>query len=298
LGAITHETSHWGTPEQEALFRAEFAAGSCVPRLHGTSIKTFRYDTGRYPLAELLVDDLVQKGFLKPADRARFGGLTQLHRFLPDHLMALDHSELNEVSRAFYETSPAFVDAYRRLIREVITCDVVQMDCVFQRTPTIRFHFPQQEGFLWKPRFHTDVMLGHPPQEINIWLPLCQTRGTSSMRMAPLEPSLELLGRVGLDFEKFAQAVQVEDELQRACHAVSAPVELSYGEFIAFDPRCLHATQNNDTDQTRVSLDFRVMPVSDYAAMRLPYRGTGRLKKSFTRGAYYDEDTALGSGGE
>jgi hypothetical protein len=298
MGVITHHTSRWDTPDQEAVFRAEFAAGSRIPRLHGASIKTFRFDTARYPLADLLVEVLVRKGFLAAADRARLEDLTQLHRFLPADLMVLDDGELNEASRAFYETSPSFVEAYQRLIRDIITVEVVRGDCVFQRTPTIRFHFPHQAGFLWKPRFHTDVMLGHPPQEMNIWLPLCRTRGTSSMRIAPLEPSLRLLGRVGFDFESFAHAVQVDDQVQRECHEASASVELSYGEFIAFDPRCLHATQDNDTDQTRVSLDFRVMPVEDYAELRLPYRGTGRLHMPFTRGAYYHEDTALAPRGQ
>jgi ectoine hydroxylase-related dioxygenase (phytanoyl-CoA dioxygenase family) len=261
--------------------------------LHGQSIKTFRYDTQRYPLAELLTDMLVAKGFLRTADRAALGDLTQLHRFLPAAVTALDTAELNEISRAFYETSPAFTACYQRLIADVLTRDVVRGDCLFQRTPTIRFHFPNQEGFVWQPRFHSDVMLGHPPQEINIWLPLCRTRGASSMRIAPLEPSVEFLTSRDLDFESFARDVQVDPALQQRCQAASAPVELSYGEFIAFDPRCLHATQYNDTDLTRISLDFRVIATEDYDAIRLPYRGTGRLRMPFKRGAYYHEATAL-----
>jgi hypothetical protein len=290
---VTHETVRWETPEQAAAFRADFAAGSRLPRLHGQSIKTFRFDIQRYPLAALLTDVLVEKGFLAPAEGQRLGDLTELHRFLPASVMALDTGELNGISRACYETSPSFIACYRDLIADVLTADVVHGDCLFQATPTIRFHFPRQEGFAWQPRFHSDVMLGHPPQEINVWLPLCRTRGASSMRITPLEPSIALLTACDFDFERFAQGVQVDPALQQRCQAESAPVELSYGEFIAFDPRCLHATQYNDSDMTRISLDFRVIATEDYDAIRLPYRGTGRLRMPFKRGAYYHADTAL-----
>ncbi len=117
------------------------------------------------------------------------------------------------------------------------------------------------------------------------------------MRIAPLEPSLELLTAFDFDYARLARSGQDDPDIRRRFHAASAPVELDYGECILFDPRCLHAPQYNVTELTRVSLDFRVIPVEDYEAMRLPYRGTGRRRMPFARGAYYDEDSALTAGG-
>jgi hypothetical protein len=293
MPGVSHPTLRWETPEEDALFRADFAAGSRINGLQGASVKTYRFDTVEYQFAERLTELLVEKGFLSAADAKQMGDLTQLHRYLAPAVTVLDSGAMDDISRAFFETSPGFVDTYQRLIRDVVATEVTQADCLFQRAPTIRFSFPHQQGFTWKPRFHTDVMLGHPPQGVNLWLPVCRTKGTSGMCLAPLEPSLALLDAVDLDFARFAHNVQVDPEALRQCYKVSAPVELNYGEFIAFDPRCLHAPQHNETDITRISLDFRVIGVEDHATMRLLYRGTGRRRMPFTRGGYYHEDSAL-----
>ncbi len=295
MPGVSMPTSRWDDPQQAATYRAEVAAGSRIVRVQGTPIKTYGFSTTRYPLADLVIGLLTEKGFLSAADAGRLGDLTQLHRFLPRDAMAVDRSDTNAVSRAFFDTSPAFEDAYRRLIRDVVVGEVVHADCLFQRTPTMRFHFPHQDGCTWHPRVHTDLMLGHPPQEINLWLPLGRTEGTSAMRLASLEPSLALLEAIDFDYDRLAQAGQNDADFRRRWNDVSAPVELAYGEFIAFDPRCIHATQYNVSPLTRVSLDFRVIPVEDYETMRLPYRGTGRRRMAFARGAYYHEESALGA---
>jgi hypothetical protein len=293
MPGVSQPTSRWEDPEHDAIYRAECAAGSRILRVQGGAIKTHRFDTAEYPLAELVIGLLVEKGFLTAAAAHGLGDLTQLHRFLPRAAMAVDRSEVNDVSRAFFDTSPAFVDTYQQLIQNVIVSDIVGVDCLFQRTPTMRFHFPHQDGWEWHPRVHNDLMLGHPPQEINIWLPLGRTQGTSAMRIAPLEPSLVLLEAVDFDYARLARSAQDDPDFRRRYHDVSAPVELAYGEFIVFDPRCIHATQYNVSDLTRVSLDFRLIPVEDYEATRLPYRGTGRRRMPFKRGAYYHEESAL-----
>ena len=68
------------------------------------------------------------------------------------------------------------------------------------------------------------------------------------------------------------------------------PVELDPGQFIAFDPRCLHGTQYNDTLSTRISIDVRVLAVETYKNMKRHYRGTGRRQLSFVPGQYFNSD--------
>ncbi|MBI3513136.1 MAG: hypothetical protein HY060_03590 [Proteobacteria bacterium] len=296
MPGVSQPTSRWEDPAEDAIYRAELAAGSRILRLQDRSVETYRFDPAPYRLAELITELLVEKGFLTAAAAERLDDLTQLHRFLPRTAMTLDTSEVNDVSRSFFDTSPAFEDAYRRWIRDAVVRGVVHADCLFQRAPTIRFHFPHQDGCFWHPRIHNDLMLGHPPQEINVWLPLARTRETSGMRIAPLEPSLALLEAFDHDYARMARSGQDDPDFRRRFQDVSAPVELNYGEFILFEPRCLHAPQYNVTELTRVSLDFRIIPVEDYEAMQLPYRGTGRRRMPFARGAYYDELSALGVG--
>jgi hypothetical protein len=292
MPGVSMPTSRWDDPQEAAIYKAELAAGSRIIAVQGKPVRTHRFDTAAYPLAQIVIGLLVEKGFLSAADARRMGDLTQLHHFVPRAVQALDANETNEVSRAFFDTSPAFTDAYERLINDVLVEQVVHADCLFQRTPTMRFHFPHQDGCFWHPRIHNDLMLGHPPQEINVWLPLGRTEGTSGMRLADLEPSVALAEELDNDWARLARAGQHDPEFRRRYNAASAPVELAYGEFVVFDPRCIHATSYNVSDLTRVSLDFRIIPVEDYDAMRLPYRGTGKRRMPFARGDYYHDQSA------
>ena len=43
----------------------------------------------------------------------------------------------------------------------------------------------------------------------------------------------------------------------------SNPLNMDYGEYIFFDPRCLHCTQYNDTEITRISMDIRIITESN-----------------------------------
>lgn len=282
----THTTVQLADGREEA-FRAEFAAGSRLAGEPGGQ-RICRYDTHRFPFAEHMRRLLVDKGLVTAEAVAGLSRLEDLHRIMRPADMALDESELNAASRAFYDTDVAFVETYEAFLRDVVGPDVVGNAFLFQATPTIRFHFPNEQGFDWNPRFHTDIMLGHPPQEINLWLPVCGAAGTASMCIIDMQDGIQLIESLDLDFARLAHDAQNDATLAARLAAVARPVELAYGEFLAFDPRCLHATQFNTTGWTRISLDFRVVPLGDYNRMRVTYRGTGRRRMLFRQGHYYD----------
>ena len=284
---ITHQTIERSSSANH-LFREEFARGSQLSRAP-QGRNALSYDTARYPFAKHVARLLVDKELTDETTLANLGSLGRLHEVLDREFTSLDDGELNAASRMFYDTDAAFVETYEAFLKNVVRDKVVGDDFLFQTTPTIRFHFPNEEGFDWNPRMHTDIMLGHPPQEINIWLPVCGASGTASMCIADMVPSIEMIEEFDYDFAQFATAVQESDTVAARCASMSKPVELEYGEFLVFDPRCLHATQFNQSDVTRISFDFRVLPLEDYERIQFPYRGTGRRRLEFKRGSYYDE---------
>lgn len=289
----THNAVAFDAAERER-FVAEFGRGG-LGRTWPDGIRYLEYDVSRYPFARHVRRMLVAKGLLTTAQEAALPALEDLHRVLPAEVMNLDASEINEVSRRFYEQDREFLDTYERFYRDEIRATVTEgRHFLFQSTPTIRFHFPNQKGFNWSPRFHTDVMLGHPPQEVNLWVPVTRTFESNTMRLAGLADSLRILEGVGLDFREFARRVQEDPAMQADCHAASGPVTLDDGRYVAFDSRCLHATQENKTDSTRISLDFRVLPLEDYRGLTVTYRGTGRRQMLFQQGHYYDARTSEG----
>lgn len=280
------------TPDEMQRFRDDFADGSWVGSQYPEGSTVLGYDTAAFPFAGRLSDLLVAKGIVTREALEGIPGLEYLHTLLPDSMKDLDVNEVNETTRRFYEQDEAFLAVYHAFIKDF--CDrFLATECVVQRTPTIRFHFPHQRGFNWAPRYHTDLMLGHPPQEVNLWIPLVDVHGSNSLRMAPLAPSLDILHRYDLDFHAFAVDVQHNGALKAELERISWSLDLKYGEYALFDSRALHACQYNTTETTRISIDVRVIPTDRFARRRVAYKGTGRLQMPFEQGNYYDSRTSV-----
>jgi hypothetical protein len=85
---------------------------------------------------------------------------------------------------------------------------------------------------------HCDGDYGHQPAELNFWLPFCDVGGNNSLYCETA------VGRA--DF---------------------APFRCRLGQVVQFwGNRLQHFTVDNDTERTRVSLDFRVVRGCDYDA--------------------------------
>ena len=65
---------------------------------------------------------------------------------------------------------------------------------------------------------------------------------------------------------------------------------MKFGEFIIFDPKCLHCTQYNTTDNTRISMDIRIMLENNFAKYSREYKTTGRKKMPFMPGHYFSTE--------
>lgn len=288
-GSLGHYgiTVRFDTEREQRLFIEEIRSTKLMQSRFGSGHHVARFDTRLLGFAGEMKRLLVEKNIVQSA---RLDGLPleRLHEVLSESQKALDESELNAVSKAFYETGERFLELYRRLIRDVVG-PLFGEDLYFQATPTLRFQFPGQKGFNWRPRIHSDIMLGHPPAEVNIWLPFTRAFGTNTMLIASLEDSSAILESLGYDFATFALRVQKDEAFWQACAKKMHPAELEYGELLLFDPRCLHATQNNDTDSTRISMDVRVILRRQFEKLPLEYRGTGRRRMLFAPGHYYDE---------
>ena len=66
--------------------------------------------------------------------------------------------------------------------------------------------------------------------------------------------------------------------------------EVELRDFIIFDPRCLHCTQYNDTKDTRISMDIRIIMKSELKKYSRAYKTTGRKKMPFMPGHYFSKE--------
>lgn len=269
-------------PKDEAVFRAGLEDESYVQKHFPPGQMTFDYDIMAYPFRAAIKDALVANGFI-PAEAE----LENIHEYLSPEDMKVDGNQINRVTAFFYDTPPAFLDAYHAFMRNYVAKEIIHEPFYFQRTPTIRFHFPNADGMDAVERFHIDSILGHPPQEVNLWVPMTDAGRHQSFVLGNLDGSLEILQRCEFDLRKFAESLYGDDGFQSDCRKLCSPVETKYGECLLFDSRCLHSAVVNESGTTRVSIDVRVLRVSDFEAIPFEYKGTGRTKVSFTPGHYY-----------
>lgn len=133
----------------------------------------------------------------------------------------------------FYRSFEQLRDLYRAFVQEVAGRVIAETFC-FQRVPTFRVHLP---GNVAVGEFHSDGQYNHPEGEINFWVPLTEAWGSNTVwiERAPMEGGY-----------------------------APAP-HLRPGQFLVFDAvRWRHGNVENDTGSTRVSFDFRCIPLSQY----------------------------------
>ena len=243
---------------------------------------------------------LCEKGFLRSPQP-----LHLLHEVLPPEDTRLDENYLNAVTRAFYVQDPPLLSAYYDFLR-ALRREVIREDFVFQRSPIVRFHFPspfpgklRTESGLGLQQ-HSDTLGGHPFELLQGWLPLCDCEGSAALHVSTRDDGIAILShflrsiggdealyRHGLD--AFYRERDRDLDLQRRIVESCRPVLMKRGEVLLFDPRCVHGGVENRSQQTRVSVDFRLMPCSVYEAL-LSQPNAGDLGR-FLRGEVFHSAT-------
>ena len=142
------------------------------------------------------------------------------------------HDQDSDDHSIFYREYDSVRGLYDRFLREWIL-PLYGEDLAVQRVPTFRVHRP---GGVAVSSFHTDAQYNHQPATMNYWLPLTRAFGTNSM--------------------------WIEDAAGTDTYS---PAVVSPGEVFRFDAvNNRHGNYPNETDVSRVSFDFRAMPLRDF----------------------------------
>jgi hypothetical protein len=199
---------------------------------------TLRYDPSEYPLLDAFCDLVGERHLATVHERWRAHDRGQSH--LEEKRALLAPLAVPSAKR------DAFEEVYDRLVREVVLPAIAErqrkhLDAAETCTRQYLYAaFPcarvQQPSRFHTIRCHVDAMYGHGPCSVNCWLPLTalDARGLNSLHVES-EPGAE-------DFR---------------------PIRARVGEIRVFDgSACAHYTVANESDETSVSLDFRVVPRS------------------------------------
>ncbi|WP_424530084.1 hypothetical protein ACOZ38_10920 [Sphaerisporangium viridialbum] len=165
--------------------------------------------------------------------------LAKLRADVPIDVLTVETDQATDFHAKFYDAfEPSIRTLYREFIASIVP-DVLKTDeFCFQRVPTFRIHLP---GNVAVGEFHTDGDYNHGDGEINFWVPFTPAWGSNS--------------------------VWIEDELGSAKYE---PVTLNPGQALVFDAvNWSHGNVVNETGHTRVSFDFRCIPLKNYTASTL-----------------------------
>jgi hypothetical protein len=125
-----------------------------------------------------------------------------------------------------------FYDVYIKFIEEQIK-PLFDEPIIYQKIPSFRVQLPNNVGVA---AFHRDREYSHSTHEVNIFMPMTRAVGNNT--------------------------IWVESEEDKGDYA---PINTTVGEFVKWNGANLkHGNKINDTGNTRVSFDFRVMPLSKY----------------------------------
>ena len=284
------KTIVFSSEEDRKLFFNDYSSSSIAQDIFHSWMHQGKYNVLDIKFKENIIYELLKKDFVTERDFSDHDfKLEKLHLCLNSKKKNLDESEQNEISISFYETSEDIQYSYINFLEKYVST-LFDENIHYQVVPTFRFHFPNQSGYNWKNRYHTDIMLGHPPFELNLWIPFTNVYGSNSMRITPLIESLELIKQCDNDFEIFASRTQYDESFFKDLESKSYSLEMNYGDFIIFDPRCLHCTQYNDTKDTRISMDVRIILESAISRYSREYKTTGRKKMPFLPGYYFSKE--------
>ena len=218
-----------------------------------------KYDCIKYPFVSL-IENLYNQS------------LDTLHETLhetyiiPDGIAGLGKDTCSKNHKKFYDKLhsgwPELQTVYKEFINDVISMylDVNHVDggdiFLYQSFPSFRIHYVGNRAIT---TWHEDGDKNHlhPRGEINFWLPLTKVYGENTMWVES-KPGLK-------DYH---------------------PIETEPGYMLVFDGnQCSHGNKINTTTKTRISFDFRILPIKYYDPT-YPHK-TATKGWRYTIGEYY-----------
>jgi sporadic carbohydrate cluster 2OG-Fe(II) oxygenase len=133
-----------------------------------------------------------------------------------------------------------------------ILYDRTDLEWMVQRTFNIRIVTPDQENNGRLLGFHKDAWTGNGPGIKNVWTPITDSFDTNSMYVISQADS-NVISKTIVDESL------TTDATQELCMQSSKPLNIKQGQTYFFDSNIIHGNFNNTTDQTRVSMDGRIL---------------------------------------
>lgn len=221
-----------------------------------------------------------------------FDKLENIHKGANDDLTTYDFDfGINGITKALYDMDEEFISIYHNFIKNWVDKNIAKgRKFWFQQTPTIRAHCPGANSKTVYPAYHNDLFLGHHPQELNIWVPLTNLGDEGhGFNLMNVNESKKILKPYDFNIPKYyAEVRDHESNAFKITDDKARPVTADFNQILLFDVRSIHSTMPM-SEQTRVSMDVRIIFDEDKNKHPFSHVGLGRMKTPFEPGKYYHE---------
>ena len=214
-------------------------------------MQKIKYSTEKYHFRETISDlfdcENLEKIHVKRSD------------LMPKQELDHNNESSTEYHKKFYDfirNNEDFKKNYNNFIKNEIE-GLFDEEIIFQRLPGFRIHLKNSKAIN---KWHSDGDADHrhPKGEINFMLAIteCLDNNTTWVESTPGKN----------DF---------------------SPLNMNYGEFYMFNGNeCMHGNKFNDSEKTRISFDFRIIPLSKYNENN---SSSNTTNQKFAVGEYYDK---------
>ena len=164
--------------------------------------------------------------------------LCEVHKtWKSDYELLDDHNkdQATVYHKTFYNKAKEetnFYSVYELFIQQEIR-PLFEESIIYQKIPTFRTHLPKNLGVA---EFHRDKDYSHSIHEVNVFLPMTEAIDSNTV---------------------WAESEEGKEDF--------TAMNANYGEYYIWNgANLLHGNKTNLTDKTRISVDFRFMPLSKY----------------------------------
>ena len=205
------------------------------------------YDTTKYPFRNI-VSDMLELTEEFP--------LEDLHILEHYDLLVREKDQSTIWHKRYYDKyKTEFLPTYLELIKE-LKKRFGYDEIIYQNIPTFRVQLA--EGNLGVGEWHKDSTYNHGTSEVNFWMPFVNTNEQNTIWMESKEDKGDY-----------------------------RPYKVNYGEILVFSGANLyHGNKNNDSNQTRVSVDFRLVDPVKFIPNEA---GSINMKEKFDVGVYFEK---------
>ena len=180
------------------------------------------YDTKEYDFRKIVSEMLeVWDGDTIP--------LEDLHKLEHYDLLVREKDQSTIWHKRYYEKyKEQFLPTYLKLVKELKE-SFGYNEIIYQTIPTFRVQLA--EGNVGVGEWHKDSSYNHGTSEVNFWIPFVNTNEQNTIWMESIEDKGDY-----------------------------RPYKVNYGEILVFSgANLLHGNKNNNSNETRVSVDFRLV---------------------------------------